>query len=344
MIFIFGWLNKREKVEQFIYPNVEKVFKGFIGNEEIVNYLKRIIKYSQFQNTRKLPNIALYGPKSSGKTELTRRIAKAIKLELITINKSVLENNNDFIKFLEERSFEFKGIKRVLPYILFIDEAHTLSRRLQDLLLTGLEPNDRTIKIKENNYNCQDVNFIIATTDPGKLTEAFRSRFTELYLQSYTPEEIIKILKIRMVSDKEIDSIVQKLDYSSLEFIARASRCIPRKAIALLKDISKGIALGELQPNFESIFNDLSKILKCDYLGLTSIDRKYLCLLYKNKMLGQNSLISMLNIDKDTLLNFIEPYLIQLKLIIRTPKGRKLTEAGEQLAKIYNDNIALYEQ
>lgn len=338
IIWFFAKKGKERKTEP-----PKDYFEGFIGNEGVVNFLKKEVRYAQLTGTKKIPNIALFGPKSSGKTELSRRLAKAIGLSVLNISQSLLGSEKDFLTTLYNKSYQIpSGNRKILPYLIFIDEVHTLNRKLQDLLLTGLEADDRVIRSKLCDFDCSDVVFVVATTDPGKLVEAFRSRFVTLQLEPYTSTEIVQILKLRMQSDKTIERSVLQLDDDSLELIARVARLVPRQAISILKNVGKSLRLGDTVPNIESVFAELNETYGCDYLGLNALDRKYLTQLAKNGTLGQNALVAALGVDKDTLSNVIEPYLMQTGLVMQTPRGRHLTELGKELCQKYNNNQELY--
>lgn len=308
-------------------------FKGFIGNKQAISQIKRLIKYSQANNEMKIPSIGLFGPRSVGKTEIARRIGKAMNLPMLTFSKSTLTNEDTFFKQVSKEIKEFSGgTLEAPPMIIFLDEAHVLPRRIQDSLLTALEKDDRCFRSKAGDINTKNITFIIATTDPGKLTPALISRLTVFNLRAYDTEEIVQILKNRIQSDDSLDKSLLNIPEEVFRFVAIVSRGVPRKAIEILQQTGMALALDEIQKDPESIKKDLKTILDCDDAGYTFLDKQYIRLLYQNKNMGVNFMSNALGTDKENITNFIEPWLIQNELIEVSRNGRKLTDKGEQLA------------
>lgn len=316
------------RIEKEKPKSVEEIFSGFIGNEGVVQHLITLVKYTKTRYPFQIPNMALFGPSSSGKTDLSKRVAKALDLKFTVISQSRLSSESAFIDLLLDISFGSGLVRKLLPQVIFIDEVHTLSRKLQDYLLTGLESDDRIIRAKLFTFDCKDVSFIVATTDPGKLAPAFRNRFTALHLKSLGENDLVSILKSRM-KDKDIESKVNLLNDDCLKLIARVAKFTPREAISLLKQIGISMAVGETYPNLKSVYEKLNQITGSDFFGLRETDWKYLNAIQDN-ILGLNSLSSILALDKDTITNVIEPFLLQLNLIEFSPRGRKITSLGKE--------------
>ncbi len=312
----------------------DEAFEGFIGNQQAVGQIKRLIRYAQQQKEVKISSLGLFGPKSVGKTELARRIAKAMNLPMLTFSKSTLTSEENFFKQVAKEIKEFSGGTLMAPpMIIFIDEAHVLPRRIQDSLLTALEKDDRCFRSKAGDINTHNITFIIATTDPGKLTPALISRLSTFVLKTYTTQEIVRILKNRIMSDANIDKSLIFIPNEVFEFVAIVSRGVPRKAIEILQQTGIALALDEVERTPEAIKADLKYMLDCDEMGFTNLDKQYIKILAEFEQLGVNSLSSMLGTDRDNITNFIEPWLMQNGLIEVSRSGRKLTDKGTVLAQ-----------
>lgn len=323
-------LTKKRKVVKH-YNDVNEVFKGFIGNEGAIHLLKRELKFA-INTNNKMPAIGLFGPPSTGKTELAKRIARALQVPMLTFSKSTLAREENFFnEVAKEIEYAAEGMLVAPPMVIFIDEAHVLPGRIQDSLLTALENDDRCFRSSAGDINTHNITFIIATTDPGKLRPAFRSRLFQINLNPYSLEEIVEILKWRIENDDDIHASARFIPDEALFHIARGARAIPRQAIDLVRMVAKGISLGDVQPTLEGIQEDMWYTLGCDRNGLLAIDRKYLHYLDEHEHAGLTLLVSALGIDKDNIVHVIEPWLIQNNLIERHRSGRKITPKGSLL-------------
>ena len=330
----FDNLNENYINKDKISP--EEAFQGFVGNEGAVLQIQRLLRYAEQTGERRLPNLGFFGPKSTGKTELARRIAKAMNIPTLTLSKSTLNSEESFFAEVSKEITEYAdGMAIAPPMIIFLDEVHVLSRKIQDSLLTALEGSDRCFRSKAGDIDTRNITFIMATTDPGKLAEAFKSRLTVFWLEPYSVSQIMDMLKLRRVLDDDIDKTAMFLDDNSLEFIARASRAIPRKAIELLRQTAMTISLGDIGTDFEDIKKDLFRTMACDSHGLVEVDRKYLRYLHERKIAGLSLLCSALGMDKENIENGIEPWLVQNQWVERGPRGRQLTQKGSILVENY---------
>ena len=295
-------LNSITPIQRQQPANIDEAFNGFIGNEGAILSLKRMLRYAEQNNQLRLPNLGFFGPKSTGKTELARRISAALGLPTLTLSKSTLNSEESFFKEVSKEIEDFAdGMAIAPPMIIFIDEVHVLPRRIQDSLLTALERDDRCFRSKSGDINTQNVTFIMATTDPGKLADAFKSRLTVFWLEPYSVREIVEILKIRRRADEEIDSMTLFIGDDGLEFIARAARAVPRKAIELLRQVGMAISLGEIGPSLNEIKKDLRRTMSCDAHGLVELDRKYLRILQERNLVGLSLLSAAIGMDKENI-------------------------------------------
>ena len=324
--------NYHKQIQHELSLSIDDVFNGFIGNEGAVSQIKRELRYARLHNLKKIQPLGLFGPPSTGKTELAKRIARALGLPILVLSKSTLSKEENFFNEVSKEIENLSdGMLVAPPMVIFLDEAHVLSGRVQDSLLTALENDDRCFRSNAGDIDTQNITFIIATTDPGKLRSAFRSRLYVLNLVSYSLEEIVKILKHRREHDSNVEKVCMIIPDDALTFIAKAGRGMPRRAIELMKAIGKAISLKDVEPTLEAIQSDLWRTLACDKNGLLDIDRKYLCFLSERKAAGLRLLSSALGLDKDNIEHMIEPWLIQNGLIECDRSGRKITPKGSLL-------------
>jgi len=308
---------------------VDKVFEDFIGNEGTIEQLKRLLQYANLKGEKRLPNIGFFGPKSTGKTELAHRIAKALGVPTLVLSKSTLNSEESFFKEVSKEIEDLSGDSiEAPPMVIFIDEVHVLPRRIQDSLLTALERDDRCFRSRLGDINTHNVTFIVATTDPGKLAEPFISRLSVFWLEPYNTKQIVEILQWRRKNDDNIDPVTLFIPDDGLELIANASRGVPRKAIELTQQVGVAISLNIIQPTTEAIKEDLQRTLSCDEFGLIEIDKKYLRTVKQFKLAGVSVLSAALGQSKENIEQHIEPWLLQNGWLERGSKGRKLTAKG----------------
>src|SRR5581483_4411757 len=185
---------------------VDEVFEGFIGNTGPVTRLKRMLMIAALEEKRWLEPVALFGLKSTGKTELARRIARALDVPQAELSDATLSSPDDLANRIRATADaagmplrQHKGPHRAStvvapPMVIFIDEVHLLKPKVQDSLLKALEPDDRLLLSRLATIDTQQVTFIIATTDPGDLRDAFKSRIIRFELKEYTLSELVQIL------------------------------------------------------------------------------------------------------------------------------------------------------
>lgn len=303
-------------------------FADYIGQEEVKQHLSVAVKASKIRNTV-LSHILLYGPPGLGKTTLATILANEMGKNIHYTNATAIEKPGDLVSFL-------LNVKNDGD-ILFIDEIHALKRQCEEALYSAMEDFYIDISIPETNGNNRTIRLdtkkftlIGATTKPGALSTPFRDRFPiTKQLKYYTKEELIQIVfRSAKIMDLEIQA-------EAAEEIAIRARSTARVANNLLKVVSDYAVVA--QNNNGTAFIDFNlaqkalDLLKIDKLGLENIDRKIIYTIgkqYNNNAVGINNLASSVGEEKDTLEYIVEPYLIQKGLILRTSRGRILTEEG----------------
>ena len=331
---------------------VHSAFNGFVGNQPAVEALTIQLRYAEAIGTRSLRPVGLFGPKSTGKTELARRIAAALRVPRLFLSETSLGSVDQLADRMQRQATEAghvmqaqgrEGGLAVLqcpPMLVFIDEVHQLSLRVQDSLLPVLESDDRMLRGSQVILNAQHVSFIVATTDWGKLREPFRSRVRPIRLEPYNTDEVARMLRFRIEGASKgvegaaaIDPAVARLGEEALRAIATAARAVPRTAIDLLREIGMALRIELCDGSTSQVWHHLQRLVPCDRYGLTPQDHKYLQILASRGPVGLENIAVDLGIDRSNVSGAIEPFLIQTGWVQLTPAGRILTPDGIQFVQ-----------
>ncbi|HVF69284.1 MAG TPA: Holliday junction branch migration DNA helicase RuvB [Xanthomonadales bacterium] len=317
------------KVEE-VTPEEEVLFtslrasswEDFHGQENIKASLQIAIEAAG-KRKEAIEHILLYGPPGLGKTTLSHIIARKMKANIRVTSGPALERSGDLASILTNLE---KGD------ILFIDEIHRLNTTVEETLYPAMEdyaldivlgkgPSARTVRLDLPQFT-----IIGATTRAGLLSAPLRDRFGVTHrLNFYTPVELGKIIQ------EAANKLKIAIDGQSIKEIALRARGTPRIALKILKRVRdyaqvKGKGHIDLDASKKAL-----EMLEVDEKGLDPLDIKFLKSIIEKHSggpVGVETIASTISEDSGTLEDVVEPYLLQLGFIKRSPRGRIATKAA----------------
>lgn len=318
-----------------------KDLEQFTGQDKIVENLRIFIQAAQMRD-ESLDHVLFHGPPGLGKTTLAHIIANELGVNMKISSGPVLDKPGDLAGLL---------ISLQEGDVLFIDEIHRLSPVVEEYLYSAMEdyvidimvdkgPGARSVRINLNPFT-----LVGATTRSGLLTSPLRARFgIKCALEYYDTEKLLKIIKRSAIILKV------EIDEDAAYEIALRSRGTPRIANALLRrvrDFAQVKGNGRIDLAISKFALDA---LNIDKRGLDSIDNKILKTIitkFKGGPVGIGTIATAVGEDAGTIEEVYEPFLIKEGFIVRTPRGREVTDLAYKhlgLEKMYDysDDATLF--
>ncbi len=308
-----------DRIDQALRP---RNLKEIIGQDQICENLSILITAAR-QRNEPLDHVLFYGPPGLGKTTLAHVLSNEMSVNIkITAGPAV------------ERAGDLAAILTNLHAgdILFIDEIHRLGKAVEEVLYPAMEdyaldivigkgPSARSIRLKLPRFTV-----IGATTRLALISAPLRARFGAVYRLDY-----YGLPAMEKIVSRAAKMLKVPCEDGGIEEVARRARGTPRIALRLLRrvrDYAQVRADGVINRDIADLALDL---LNVDTMGLDEVDRRVLLTIiqkYNGGPVGLNTIAASISEESDTIMDVVEPYLLQLGYIDRTPQGRVATRAA----------------
>lgn len=294
----------------------------FVGQKQVCENLKVFIEAAK-KRGEALDHVLLFGPPGLGKTTLASIVAKELGVGFRATSAPMISKSGDLAAILT-------NLER--NDVLFIDEIHRLNPAIEEVLYSAMEdfqldliigegPSARSVRI-----DLQPFTLVGATTRSGMLSTPLRERFgIPLRLDFYSPEELEKIVT------RGANLLGMPLSKEGAMEIAKRSRGTPRVAGRLLRRVRDFGAVAEAGEVDNKMADKALRRLDVDNYGLDAFDRRYLqCIVtnYGGGPVGADTLAAALSEERDTIEEVVEPFLLKLGFLQRTPRGRVISDLG----------------
>ncbi len=306
-----------------------------IGQDQVKENLAILIAAAK-QRGEALDHVLFYGPPGLGKTTLAHVLANEMEVNIKITSGPAIERAGDLAAILTNlRAGD----------VLFIDEIHRLGRAVEEVLYPAMEdfaldiiigkgPSARSIRLKLPRFTV-----IGATTRLALVTAPLRARFGAVYRLDYYDQSAMESIVRRAAGMLKVQA-----DPDGVTEVARRARGTPRIALRLLRrsrDYAQVRGQGHITREMAALALDLMQV---DPLGLDDVDRRVLKAIiekYNGGPVGLNTIAAAISEEADTIMDVVEPYLLQLGFLDRTPQGRVATKlAYSHLGAAYPEDGA----
>lgn len=305
------------RIENSLRP---KLLSDYVGQEKIKNKLKVYMEAAKLRG-ESLDHVLFYGPPGLGKTTLASIIANEMDVNIKITSGPAIEKPGEMAAILNNLQ---EGD------VLFVDEIHRLNRQVEEVLYPAMEDYSIDVVIGKDTsarsirLDLPKFTLVGATTRVGMLTAPLRDRFGVVERMQYY--EVQELKQIVMRSAKLFHTEIS--EESAVE-IARRSRGTPRLANRLLRRVRDFAQVRYDGVISKQVVDETLDLLEVDKLGLDHLDRGILLTMiekFSGGPVGLDTLAASLSEDRGTIEDVYEPYLLQEGLILRTPKGRVVTD------------------
>jgi Holliday junction DNA helicase RuvB len=308
-----------DRVDNALRP---KMLTDLIGQDQVKENLSILIKAAR-QRQEALDHVLFYGPPGLGKTTLSHVLANEMGVNIKITSGPAVERAGDLAAILTNlRAGD----------ILFIDEIHRLGRAVEEVLYPAMEdfkldivigkgPSARNIRLKLPHFT-----IVGATTRLALVTAPLRARFGAVYRLDYYEQPAMEMIVRRAAGLLEVPA-----EEDGISEIALRARGTPRVALRLLRRVRDYAQVRGDGTLTREMASDALDLLQVDALGLDDLDRRVLRAIiekYSGGPVGLNTIGASISEEPDTIMDVVEPYLLQLGFLDRTPQGRVATKSA----------------